>query len=99
MQRYDPPSNYFRVRLVCVLLTTCGQYFAKGSAAARLDRFLTYFQRYLLYKPPLPLDIEFDVQVPPPFPCRCPWTSSLLSNPPPPLSPPSAPVTSVIKFC
>ena len=62
-QKYDPPTNYFRIRLVCVLLSTCGQYFSKGSAGARLDRFLTYFQRYLLYKPPLPLDIEFDVQV------------------------------------
>ena len=62
-EKYDPPTNYFRIRLVCVLLSTCGQYFSKGSAGARLDRFLVYFQRYLLYKPPLPLDIEFDVQV------------------------------------
>ena len=62
-EKYDPPTNYFRVRLVCVLLSTCGQYFSKGSAKARLDRFLVYFQRYLLYKPPLPLDVDFDVQV------------------------------------
>ena len=35
----------------------------QGSSKQRLDRFLVYFQRYLLFKPPLPLDVEFDVQV------------------------------------
>lgn len=62
-EKFDPPTSYFRIRLVCVLLSTCGQYFSKGSAGDRLDRFLIFFQRYLLYKPPLPLDVEFDVQV------------------------------------
>ena len=52
-----------RVRLVCTLLETCGSFFCKGKAGRRLDRFLAYFQRYLLAKPPLPLDIDFDVQV------------------------------------
>ena len=52
-----------RVRLVCTLLDTCGSFFCKGKAGRRLDRFLAYFQRYLLAKPPLPLDIDFDVQV------------------------------------
>ena len=28
-ERLDPANNYFRVRLVCVLLSTCGQYFSK----------------------------------------------------------------------
>ncbi|BDA48017.1 Regulator of nonsense transcripts 2 [Coccomyxa sp. Obi] len=58
----DPPTSYFRVRLVCMLLGTCGGYFHKGSAARKLDRFLAFFQRYILAKPPLPLDIDFDVQ-------------------------------------
>ncbi len=52
-----------RVRLVCTLLDTCGSFFCKGKAGRRLDRFLAYFQRYLLAKPPLPLDVDFDVQV------------------------------------
>ena len=60
--RLDPPSSMFRIRLVCVLLGACGAYFCKGSAARRLDRFFLFFQRYLLAKPPLPLDVEFDVQ-------------------------------------
>ena len=61
-ERLDPPFNYFRIRLVCTLLETCGQFFNKGLAKKRLDRVLAYFQRYLLAKPPLPLDVEFDVQ-------------------------------------
>lgn len=61
--KLDPPFSYFRIRLVCSLLETCGQFFNKGLAKKRLDRFLTFFQRYLLAKPPLPLDVEFDVQV------------------------------------
>lgn len=61
--KLDPPFSYFRMRLVCSLLETCGQFFNKGLAKKRLDRFLTFFQRYLLAKPPLPLDVEFDVQV------------------------------------
>ena len=60
--RLDPPGATFRIRLVCVLLGACGGYFCKGGAARRLDRFLAFLQRYLLAKPPLPLDVEFDVQ-------------------------------------
>lgn len=62
-ERLDPPFSYFRIRLVCSLLETCGQFFNKGLAKKRLDRFLAFYQRYLLAKPPLPLDVEFDVQV------------------------------------
>ena len=62
-RRLDPPANYFRIRLVCTLLEVCGQYFTRGVPRRKLDRFLPAFQRYLLAKPPLPLDVEFDVQV------------------------------------
>ena len=61
--RLDPPDSYFRLRLVCQLLAACGHYFSTGSASARLDRLLAYFQRYMLAKPALPFDVEFDVQV------------------------------------
>lgn len=43
-------------------MQTCGAYFSKGSAGRKLDRFLAYLQRYLAFKAPLPLDVEFDVQ-------------------------------------
>ncbi len=73
-------SSAWQVRLVCMLLQTCGGYFHKGSAARKLDRFLAYFQRYILAKPPLPLDIDFDVQV-----LLCLHLSSLRSFGPSPL--------------
>lgn len=62
----DPPEHLFRIRLVCVLLETCGQYFDKGSSKRKLDCFLVYFQRYFWFKKnssiwnenrPFPIDI------------------------------------------
>ncbi|EFJ41604.1 hypothetical protein VOLCADRAFT_68153, partial [Volvox carteri f. nagariensis] len=61
-ERLDPPDDFFRVRLVCALLDACGQYFGEGAARSRLDRFLTFFQAYILSKAALPLDVEFDLQ-------------------------------------
>eukprot|EP00850_Spirogloea_muscicola_P006728 SM000032S12112 [mRNA] locus=s32:567211:573564:- [translate_table: standard] len=58
----DPPEDCFRIRLVIVLLETCGQYFDRGSTKRRLDHFLVYFQRYILSKIGTPLDLEFDLQ-------------------------------------
>ena len=40
----DPPEHLFRLRLVCTLLDTCGQYFDRGSSKRKLDCFLIYFQ-------------------------------------------------------
>ncbi|XP_050250261.1 regulator of nonsense transcripts UPF2 [Quercus robur] len=58
----DPPEDSFRIRMVCTLLDTCGHYFDRGSSKRKLDRFLVHFQRYILSKGALPLDIEFDLQ-------------------------------------
>lgn len=58
----DPPDDFFRIRLIITLLQTCGHYFDRGSSKRKLDRFLIYFQRYVLSKGPIPLDIEFDIQ-------------------------------------
>lgn len=51
------------MRMVITLLETCGHYFDRGSSKRKLDRFLVHFQRYVLSKGALPLDIEFDLQV------------------------------------
>ncbi|KAI4304942.1 hypothetical protein MLD38_040398 [Melastoma candidum] len=59
----DPPEDCFRIRLVITLLQTCGHYFDRGSSKRKLDRFLIHFQRYILEKGSLPLDLEFDLQV------------------------------------
>lgn len=58
----DLPDDYFRIRLVCNLLETCGMYYDKGAAKKKLDFFLTYFQYYVCTKDPLPMDVEFLVQ-------------------------------------
>eukprot|EP00955_Chlamydomonas_euryale_P111125 366041-Chlamydomonas_euryale.AAC.1 len=42
--KLDPPDDFFRVRMVCALLGTCGTYFGEGRAAKKLDRFLVFFQ-------------------------------------------------------
>ncbi|PSN43999.1 Regulator of nonsense transcripts 2 [Blattella germanica] len=46
----DPPEHLFRIRLVCVLLETCGQYFNNGVSKQKLDYYFTYFQRYFWFK-------------------------------------------------
>jgi regulator of nonsense transcripts 2 len=58
----DLPDDYFRIRLVCSLLETCGMYYDKGAAKKKLDFFLTYFQLYLCVKESLPMDVDFMVQ-------------------------------------
>eukprot|EP00249_Psilotum_nudum_P018824 c26978_g1_i1 orf=54-3764(+) len=58
----DPPEDCFRLRMVITVLETCGHYFDRGSSKRRLDRFLLYFQRYVLSKGAIPLDVEFDLQ-------------------------------------
>lgn len=58
----DQPDDYFRIRLVCNLLESCGMYYDKGAAKKKLDFFLTYFQYYVCVKGSLPMDVEFIVQ-------------------------------------
>ncbi|XP_041998089.1 regulator of nonsense transcripts UPF2-like [Salvia splendens] len=58
----DPPEDCFRMRMVIILLETCGHYFDRGSSKRKLDQFLIHFQRYILSKCVLPLDVEFDLQ-------------------------------------
>jgi regulator of nonsense transcripts 2 len=38
------PDDFFRIRLVCVLLDACGMCFDRGSQKKKLDNFLTFFQ-------------------------------------------------------
>lgn len=59
----DPPEDFFRIRMIIILLQTCGHYFDRGSSKRKLAKFLIYFQRYVLNKGSIPLDIEFDIQV------------------------------------
>jgi len=58
----DMPDDYFRIRLVCTILDTCGVCFDRGPARKKLDFFLTFFQYYIHTKAPLPMDIDFIIQ-------------------------------------
>uniref|UniRef100_A0A914ZPX4 MIF4G domain-containing protein n=2 Tax=Parascaris univalens TaxID=6257 RepID=A0A914ZPX4_PARUN len=66
----DDWNNLTRVRLVCELLLTCGEYFNGGSARKKLDCFLAYFYRYLWAKKdayaareiPFPNEVMFRVE-------------------------------------
>lgn len=40
----DMPDDFFRIRLLCVLLDTCGMCFDRGTQKKRLDNFLVFLQ-------------------------------------------------------
>lgn len=46
LSHLDPPDNLFRVKLICGLLETCGQYLSNGQEKKKLDCYLSFFQRY-----------------------------------------------------
>ena len=58
----DTSDDYFRIRLVCTLLESCGTFFDKGIAKKKLDFFLIFFQYYIQTKEPVPMDIDFHIQ-------------------------------------
>lgn len=48
----DSVDDFFRIRLVCTLLDTCGACFDRGSQKRRLDHFLVVFQvRFFVFFP------------------------------------------------
>ncbi|TXT09089.1 hypothetical protein VHUM_02563 [Vanrija humicola] len=55
----DSVSDFFRVRLACAILDTCGICFAKGSLRRKLDQYLVVLQLYALCKTHMPPDVEF----------------------------------------
>ncbi|KAG6375457.1 ARM repeat-containing protein [Boletus reticuloceps] len=55
----DMPDDFFRIRLVCVMLDTVGMCFDRGSQKRKLDSFLVFFQYYVLCKEELTMDVDF----------------------------------------
>ncbi|CAG8467472.1 12964_t:CDS:10 [Funneliformis caledonium] len=55
----DASNDFFRIRLCCTLLDTCGICFDRGVSKKRLDDFLVFFQMYILTKQRPSMDIEF----------------------------------------
>jgi regulator of nonsense transcripts 2 len=58
----DLSDDYFRIRLVCTILETCGEFYNKGQAKKKLDFFLAFFQYYIHTKDPVPMDTDFLIQ-------------------------------------
>ena len=58
----DQPDDFFRIRLVCTILDTCGVCFDRGNSRTKLDFFLTFLQYYIRTKDSLPMDIDFIIQ-------------------------------------
>ncbi|KAH9915683.1 ARM repeat-containing protein [Fomitopsis serialis] len=48
----DMPDDFFRVRLVCVILDTVGMCFDRGTQQKKLDNFLSFFQVGISYASP-----------------------------------------------
>jgi regulator of nonsense transcripts 2 len=55
----DSVQDFFRVRLACVILDTCGTCFAKGSLRRRMDHYLVVLQLYAVCKTEMPMDVDF----------------------------------------
>ncbi|KAF9263251.1 ARM repeat-containing protein [Marasmius fiardii PR-910] len=55
----DMPNDFFRIRLICALIDTCGMCFDRGTQKKKLDNFLVFFQYYVLCKNELPMDVDF----------------------------------------
>ncbi|KAJ3392526.1 hypothetical protein HDU84_004011 [Entophlyctis sp. JEL0112] len=58
----DAGHDFFRVRLCCLLLETCGQWFDGGSLGRKLNEFLAFMLVYIRAKPMLPMDVRFLVE-------------------------------------
>lgn len=58
----DSPDDNFRVTLVCTLLDSVKEYFGKRKKLKiKVERFLMFFQKYILSKTYLPMLSEFMV--------------------------------------
>lgn len=57
----DPPEDTFRVTLVCTLLDAVRVYLTTKKMKRRVERYMAFFQKYILSKNYLPMLIEFMV--------------------------------------
>ncbi|EOR01018.1 hypothetical protein E3P92_01876 [Wallemia ichthyophaga] len=55
----DAPDDFFRIRLVCTLLDTCGACFDSGLQRKRLDDYIAFLMMYVATKSTLPMDMDF----------------------------------------
>jgi regulator of nonsense transcripts 2 len=56
----DAPDDFFRLRLCCTILDSCGGCFTGGKTGAKLDTFFVFMQMYIFTKvAPIPIEAEF----------------------------------------
>lgn len=60
-KKYDPPDDTFRITLICTLLESVKIYMTTKKMKNKMDRFLVFFQKYILSKNYLPMLLEFMV--------------------------------------
>ena len=57
----DSKDDIFRISLVCTLLETVAPHLKKKKYKNAVDKFLVFFQRYILTKSYIPINVEFHV--------------------------------------
>ncbi|KAL4488508.1 hypothetical protein ABPG72_013076 [Tetrahymena utriculariae] len=61
IERIDSQEDLFRISMICNILEPVRQYITKRRTFPKMLRFLVFFQRYILSKKYVPIDIEFMV--------------------------------------
>ncbi|KAJ2643846.1 mRNA decay protein [Coemansia sp. RSA 1694] len=60
---HDLSGDYFRIRLACTILATCGEHIRGAEDRQALERYGLYLQLYVLAKDqPLPVDIDYGIE-------------------------------------
>jgi regulator of nonsense transcripts 2 len=59
----DPPAEFFRVRLVCELIQTCGVQFERSQLLPQFNRFMAIFLCYFLSKDSDSMIQEIDLMI------------------------------------
>lgn len=57
----DSKDDIFRISLICTLLETVAPHLKKKKYKNAVDKFLVFFQRYILTKSYIPINVEFHV--------------------------------------
>ena len=57
----DSPDDTFRISMICTLLETINEYLTKKKYVNKTDRFLVFFQKYILSKNYIPMNVEFHI--------------------------------------
>jgi regulator of nonsense transcripts 2 len=57
----DPKDDTFRISLICTLLESVAEHLKKKKYKNVIDKYLVFFQRYILSKSYIPMNVEFTV--------------------------------------